>query len=97
METKKQIEDYNKLMQNIHIQQKEDILMKLNKYKQNLKVLNNYIYSYNTKIGYINHLKKEVTKIQFKVLYKGKIITTSPTSSKHINYVASELNYKIIN
>lgn len=78
------------------INKRKAIKMKLNKYKQNLKVLNNYIYSYNTKIGYINHIKKEVTKIQFRILYKGNILTTSPTSSKHINYVANELNYKLI-
>ncbi len=70
--------------------------MKLNKYNKNLKIISNYIYSYNTKVGYINHSKKEVNKIQFKILYKGNIITTSPTTSKHINYVANELNYKLI-
>ena len=70
--------------------------MNLNKYNKNLKVVNNYIYSYNTKVGYINHSKKEVSKIQFKILYKGDIITTSPTTSKHINYVVNELNYKLI-
>ena len=75
---------------------KQDILKTLNKYKQNLKVLNNYIYSYNTKVAFINHNNKNVTKIEFKILYKNKIITSSPTTSKHINYVANELNYKVI-
>jgi len=65
------------------------------KYKKNLKIMNNYIYSYNTKIGYINHDKKEVTKIQYKFIINGEIMTSSPTTSKHFNYVASELNYNI--
>ena len=65
------------------------------KYKKNLKIMNNYIYSYNTKIGYINHDKKEVVKIQYKFIVNGEIKTTSPTTSKHFNYIAKELNYNI--
>ena len=67
--------------------------MKLNKYKKNLKIINSYIYSYNTKIGYINNDKKEVNKIQYKFIINGEIKTSSPTTSKHFNYVANQLNY----
>ena len=50
------------------------------KYKQNLKVENNAVYSYNTKVAEIQHN----TLIQ--------LGWWSMTTQKHINYVASELN-----
>ena len=53
--------------------------------------MNNYIYSYNTKVGFINTKTKEVIKLSWKV---GNL-TTSPTTSKHINYIASIINYKV--
>ena len=55
------------------------------KYKQNLKVVNNMVYSY----GSI------VAKIEGKELLVGKqFVKFSPTTSKHINHVASELRLK---
>jgi hypothetical protein len=50
------------------------------KYKQNLKVENNAVYSYNTKVAEIQNN----TLIQ--------LGWWSMTTQKHINYVASELN-----
>ena len=32
----------------------------LNKYKQNLKVDDNFVYSYGAKVAIINHIKKEI-------------------------------------
>ena len=58
----------------------------LEKYKMNLRVSDNYIYSYNTKVAEIDHLNKEVLPLGW----------WSVTTSKHINYVASEYNYKVI-
>lgn len=58
----------------------------LPRYKQNLKVDNNFIYSYNTKVAEINHLHKWVSVEKY----------YSPTISRHINYVAREYGYKVI-
>ena len=58
----------------------------LKKYKQNLKTDNNFIYSYNTKVAKINHENKSINILGW----------WSVTTSKHINYVASEYNYKLI-
>lgn len=60
--------------------------MKLSKYNQNLRVENNDIYSYNTLVAEIDHEKREVRKLGY----------WSSTTSKHINYVASELNYTVV-
>ena len=74
----------------------QDILRTLKKYKQNLKIVNNFIYSYKTKVAIINHYKKEVKQIPYVFKYKNRILTTSPTTQKHINYVTNKLNYKLI-
>ena len=70
----------------------------LKRYKQNLKVVNNKVYSYETLVAKIKGDK--IYKVNWKVWVKGDIldkeITTSPTTSKHINYVAQELNLKLI-
>jgi hypothetical protein len=50
------------------------------KYKQNLKVENNAVYSYNTKVAEIQN--NTLTQLGW----------WSMTTQKHINYVASELN-----
>ena len=57
--------------------------MKLKRYKQNLRVIGNDVYSYNT----------HVAEIAGNKLYKLK---WSVTTQKHINYVANELNLKIV-
>ena len=57
------------------------------KYKQNLKVDNFFIYSYDTNVAEIDHIKKTVTKLGY----------WSVTTSKHINYVAREYGYEIFN
>ena len=58
----------------------------LNKYKQNLKVNDSFILSYDTEVAKINHEKKEIKVLGW----------WSVTTSKHINYVANEYNYKLI-
>ena len=58
----------------------------LDRYKMNLKTDDNFVYSYNTKVAEIDHLNKVVTPLGW----------WSVTTSKHINYVASEYGYKVI-
>ena len=63
----------------------------MEKYKQNLKVDNNHVYSYNTQVAEIDHINKIITKLKWNA--DGK--SSSPTTSKHINYVANEYGYKV--
>jgi hypothetical protein len=59
--------------------------MKLKRYNKNLRVVDEKIYSYYTHVADIN--------IEFKIV---KVLEWwSVTTSKHINYVARELNYKL--
>ncbi len=70
----------------------------LKRYKQNLKVIDNKVYSYDTLVAKIKG--DQIYKVNWKVKIErdklDKYITTSPTTSKHINYVAQELNLKLI-
>ena len=63
----------------------------LKRYKQNLKVIDNKVYSYDTLVAEIKGDKLH------KVYWNVNGMTTSPTTSKHINYVANELNLEIFN
>ncbi len=60
--------------------------MILTKYKQNLKVVGNYIYSYDTRVAWIDRYSETVYIAP--AYYKH-----SRTTSRHINYVANELGY----
>ena len=59
------------------------------KYKQNLKIQswkgNGYIYSYDTRVARLDHIKKEVIQLGW----------WSVTTQKHINYTAKELGYNL--
>ncbi len=55
------------------------------KYKQNLKADYHNVYSYDTKVAKINHVKREITPLGW----------WSMTTSKHINYVGSEYGYEV--
>ena len=59
----------------------------LKKYKQNLQVIGNGIFSYGKKVATIDFDKKELIEL-------GK---WSKTTTKHVNYVLKELNLKKIN
>ena len=65
--------------------------MRFDKYKQNLKQEGNYIISYDTKVAEI--INGELYKLDWNV--GGR--TSSPTTSKHINYAARELGLEITN
>lgn len=60
--------------------------MTLTRYKENLRVVDNKVYSYNTHVATIHHDEHTVQILGW----------WSVTTSKHINYVASVLNYKTI-
>jgi len=57
----------------------------LKRYKDNLKVDYNNIFSYDTKVAEINHVKREIRPLGW----------WSVTTSKHINYVGSEYGYEV--
>lgn len=63
--------------------------MKLDRYKQNLKIEDNKVISYWTHVATINgdQLIKEAWNVAGR--------TSSPTTTRHINYVARELNLKL--
>ena len=62
------------------------------KYFQNLHTDNKNIYSYNTNVATINHEQKKVICLKWNI----NGMTTSPTTTKHINYIASLLGYEVI-
>ena len=60
------------------------------RYKQNLRLIGNDIISYNTHVAEIKDGKL------YKLKWNVRGMTSSPTTTKHINYVARELNLEII-
>ena len=58
----------------------------IKKYNQNLKVVGNEVYSYNTLVAEISG--DIIKKVNWSVGEK----TSSPTTTKHINYIAQELD-----
>ena len=64
--------------------------MRFERYKQNLRQEGSYIVSYDTKVAEIKG--DEIHKLYWKV--NGR--TSSPTTSRHINYVAGHYKLKII-
>tara|TARA_Y100000022_G_C13235907_1_gene369814 strand:+ start:742 stop:948 length:207 start_codon:yes stop_codon:yes gene_type:complete len=63
--------------------------MNLKRYKQNLKVIENDVISYNT------HVAEIVGNKLYKLKWNVNGMTSSPTTTKHINYVANELGLTI--
>ena len=61
-----------------------DELGRLDKYKANLYVENDKVFSYRTHVANIDHANQVVRKLGH----------WSSTTSKHTNYVASELGYE---
>ena len=59
------------------------------RYKVNLRQIGNDIYSYDTHVAEIKDGKL------YKLKWRVNGMTSSPTTSKHINYVARELNLEI--
>ena len=65
-------------------------MIKLKRYKQNLKVIGSGVYSYDTLVAEI------VGNKLYKVKWRVNGISASQTTTKHINYVAKELNLELI-
>ena len=62
------------------------MITKLEKYKQNLTIIDNKeVQSYNTIVAKIDHKNREINQLGW----------WSVTTQKHINYVANEYNYKL--
>tara|TARA_R100000808_G_C2008639_1_gene62244 strand:+ start:129 stop:338 length:210 start_codon:yes stop_codon:yes gene_type:complete len=60
-------------------------LSKMDRYKENLLVSDDAVFSYLTRVAEIDHEKEEIKPLGW----------WSATTSKHINYVAREYNYKV--
>ena len=60
------------------------------RYKVNLRQIGNDIYSYDTHVAEIKDGKL------YKLKWNVYGMTSSPTTTKHINYVANELNLEIV-
>ena len=71
---------------------------KFERYKNSLTKVGNKIFSYDTQVAEIQGKKLITLDWQIERDWNGKteIITSSPTTSKHINYVAEELNLTLI-
>ena len=65
-------------------------MITLKRYNQNLKIIGSGVYSYNTLVAEIVGDKLQ------KIRWNENGMTTSPTTSKHINYVAREFNLELI-
>ena len=60
-------------------------MRQFDKYKQNLRATDNYIYSYETKVAEIDHETRTIKPLGW----------WSMTTSKHINYVGYEYGYEV--
>ena len=71
---------------------------KFKRYKNSLTKVGNKIFSYETQVAEIQGKKLIALDWQITRDWNGKmeVITSSPTTSKHINYVAEELNLTLI-
>ena len=58
----------------------------LDRYKQNLRVIGNEVYSYNTKVAIIDSEAGELRQLGW----------WSVTTQKHINYISRELGLKLV-
>ena len=67
-------------------------MRKFEKYQQNLKYDNNFIYSYDTKVALIDRAQGTIVRVSWDV--DGK--TSSPTTTRHINYAAKELKLQLL-
>ena len=56
----------------------------------NLEYDNKYIYSFGTAVAHYDN--NFVYPIDWEIEYKDKKLSSSPTTSKHINYATNELN-----
>ena len=62
----------------------------LYRYKVNLRQIGNDIYSYDT------HVAEIIDGKLYRLKWRVNGMSSSPTTTKHINYVANELNLEIV-
>ncbi len=60
------------------------------RYKVNLRQIGNDIYSYDT------HVAEIIDGKLYRLKWRVNGMSSSPTTTKHINYVANELNLEIV-
>lgn len=65
-------------------------IKRFKRFRENLCLIGNDVYSYSTKVAEIKG--NQLHKVKWNV--GGR--TSSPTTTKHINYVANELNLKLV-
>jgi|TARA_R100000482_G_C5109637_1_gene139845 hypothetical protein len=61
-------------------------LKKLDRYRENLLVSDDFVFSYLTNVARICHITKTIQPLGW----------WSSTTSKHINYVGKHLNYEVL-
>lgn len=61
-------------------------MRKFNRFRKNLHTRDGHVYSYNTQVAKIDHTNRTVAPLGY----------WSVTTSKHINYVASEYGYAVV-
>ena len=61
-------------------------MRKFDKYKENLRATDDHVYSYETKVAKIDDANRTVKPLGY----------WSVTTSKHINYVAAQYGYKVV-
>tara|TARA_R100001594_G_scaffold149891_1_gene209080 strand:+ start:501 stop:848 length:348 start_codon:yes stop_codon:yes gene_type:complete len=61
-------------------------MRKFDRYRENLRATDDHVYSYDTKVAVIDHSNKAIMPLGW----------YSVTTSKHINYVAYEYGYKVV-
>lgn len=61
-------------------------MRKFARFKENLRATDDHVYSYDTKVAMIDHTNKAIMPLGY----------WSVTTSKHINYVAREYGYKVV-
>ena len=72
------------------------------RYKQNLYTADSKVYSYNTIVGKIDHKNRTIKEVKWwdKIkrldLNGNRFTKQSPTTSRHLHYVAREINYELI-
>ncbi len=80
------VSDIKKILITNKKENKMNNLQKMDRYKMNLLVNDEYVYSYSTKVAKIDHIKREIQPLGW----------WSVTTSKHINYVGREYGYKVL-
>ena len=72
------------------------MLKKFDKYRENLRYDDSFVYSYDTKVALIDNNLKKLVKINWLIKVGDNEISSSPTTTKHINYAAEQLGLEVV-